>query len=167
MLYVTHDQVEALTMGQRVVVMHAGQVHQVGTPSEVYSTPNNVFVAWFVGSPGMNLLSGSIAEDGGTRRFVAAGLSLPAPESLRSAASQVGIRPEHLTLVTAGSGEGSGEVQAVERLGSETLVHVLLPSAVPIVARLPGLIPINRGDPVGILTQPDSHHWFDGTGRRC
>jgi multiple sugar transport system ATP-binding protein len=106
-------------------------------------------------------------EDEGSRRFLAAGLSLPAPESLSPAASQVGIRPEHLTLVTAGSGEGSGEVRTVERLGSETLVHVLLPSAVSVVARLPGLIPINRGDPVGILSQPDSLHWFDGTGRRC
>jgi ABC-type sugar transport system ATPase subunit len=167
MLYVTHDQVEALTMGQRVVVMHAGQVQQIGTPAEVYSTPINVFVARFVGSPGMNLLTGSVVEANGGRRFLAGGLSLTPPEPLSPAASQVGIRPEHLTLVTAGSGEGSGQVQAVERLGSETLVHVQLPSAVSIIARLPGLIPINRGDPVGVLTQPDSLHWFDGTGRRC
>ena len=167
MLYVTHDQVEALTMGQRVVVMHAGQVQQVGTPAEVYSTPTNVFVARFVGSPGMNLLSGSMVEEDGVRSFMAAGLALTVPESLGPATSQVGIRPEHLTLVTPGSGEGSGEVQAVERLGSETLVHVQLPSAGSIVARLPGLVPIHRGDPVGILTQPDSLHWFDGTGRRC
>ena len=166
MLYVTHDQVEALTMGQRVVVMHAGQVQQVGTPAEVYSTPDNVFVARFVGSPGMNLLSGSVIDEGGPR-FMAAGLSLPAPVGLSSSATQVGIRPEHITLVTAGGGEGSGEVIAVERLGSETLVHVRLPSSVSLVARLPGLIPINRGDPVGVLTQPDSLHWFDGTGRRC
>ena len=167
MLYVTHDQVEALTMGQRVVVMHAGQVQQIGTPSEVYSIPSNVFVARFVGSPGMNLLTGGIVEEDGVRRFTAAGLALTPPENLSPAASQVGIRPEHLTLVTPGGGEGSGEVRAVERLGSETLVHVQLPSAVTIVARMPGLIPITPGDPVGVLAQPDSLHWFDGTGRRC
>ena len=167
MLYVTHDQVEALTMGQRIVVLHAGQVQQVGTPVEVYSTPANVFVARFVGSPGMNLLTGSLVEEDGSRRFSAAGLSLRIPEHLSRATAQVGIRPEHLTLVTPGSGEGSGEVRAVERLGSETLVHLQLPSAVTVVARLPGLIPIQRGDPVGILTQPDSLHWFDGAGRRC
>ena len=167
MLYVTHDQVEALTMGQRVVVMHAGQVQQIGTPSEVYSTPNTVFVARFVGAPGMNLLSGSAVEENGVRRFAAAGLSLTPPASLSPAASQVGIRPEHITLVTPGGGEGSGEVVAVERLGSETLVHVRLTSAVSLIARIPGLIPINRGDPVGVLTHPDSLHWFDGTGRRC
>ena len=167
MLYVTHDQVEALTMGQRVVVMHAGQVQQAGSPAEVYSVPANVFVARFVGAPGMNILTGSMVEENGIRRFSAAGLALPVPDQLTSAASQVGIRPEHITLVTAGTGEGSGEVMAVERLGSETLVHVRLPSAVSLVARLPGLVPINRGDPVGVLTQPDSLHWFDGTGRRC
>jgi multiple sugar transport system ATP-binding protein len=167
MLYVTHDQVEALTMGQRVVVMHAGQVQQAGSPAEVYSHPANVFVARFVGAPGMNILTGSMIEDNGLRRFSAAGLALPAPDTLSPAASQVGIRAEHITLVTAGSGEGSGEVMAVERLGSETLVHVRLASAVSLVARLPGLIPINRGDPVGVLTHPGSLHWFDGTGRRC
>jgi ABC-type sugar transport system ATPase subunit len=167
MLYVTHDQVEALTMGQRVVVMHAGQVQQVGTPAEVYSTPTNVFVARFVGAPGMNLLSGSLAAGQGSRRFQAAGLSLAVPETLSPAAAQVGVRPEHLTLVTPGAGEGDGEVRAVERLGSETLVHVALAAGVTIVARLPGLIPITRGDPVGILVQPDSLHWFDGAGRRC
>jgi ABC-type sugar transport system ATPase subunit len=166
MLFVTHDQVEALTMGQRVVVMHAGQVQQVGTPAEVYALPTNVFVARFVGAPGMNILSGHVIEADGIRRFAAGGLALPPPDKPGPAA-QVGIRPEHIGLVSPGGGEGNGEVQAVERLGSETLVHVRIGSAAGLVARLPGLAPINRGDPVGIVTQSESLHWFDGSGRRC
>jgi ABC-type sugar transport system ATPase subunit len=166
MLYVTHDQVEALTMGQRVVVMHNGQIQQIGTPSEVYSHPVNVFVARFVGSPGMNLLSGGIGESAGRRSFAAGGMTFVLPSNV-TAATQVGVRPEHVTLVTPDGGAGNGQVDAVERLGSETLVHVGLPSGVKVVARLPGLIPVQRGDQVGVTTQPDSLHWFDGTGRRC
>jgi ABC-type sugar transport system ATPase subunit len=167
MLYVTHDQVEALTMGQRVVVMQGGQIQQVGTPSEVYVTPVNVFVARFVGSPGMNLLSGGAIDQDGGRIFQAGGLSLPIGARVSETIAQVGVRPEHVTLVTSGGGQGNGEVQAVERLGSETLVHVRLTSNVTIVARLPGLIPVQRGDTVGVTTQLDALHWFDKSGRRC
>jgi ABC-type sugar transport system ATPase subunit len=167
MLYVTHDQVEALTMGQRVVVMHGGQIQQIGTPSEVYSFPVNVFVARFVGSPGMNLLTGALTEIEGEPRFAASGLSLTLSSPVNRVAAQVGVRPEHVTLVAPGGGVGRGEVHTVERLGSETLVHVRLPGSAALVARLPGLVPIQRGDAVGVVVQEDSLHWFDAAGRRC
>lgn len=164
MLYVTHDQVEALTMGQRVVVMHNGRIQQIGTPAEVYNQPLNVFVARFVGSPGMNLLPGALSEPDG-RLFLAHGVGLPFNRTALSPA-QVGIRPEHLRLTPPDGGAGNGEVEAVERLGSETLAHVRLSPTAVVVARLPGLIAVARGDRVGITAEPDHLHWFDAEGRR-
>ncbi|MGH7590662.1 MAG: ABC transporter ATP-binding protein [Gemmatimonadales bacterium] len=149
MVYVTHDQAEALTLGARVVVLDGGRVQQVGTPREVYATPANVFVARFVGTPGMNLFR--------------EGLRFPAgPEG----AVQVGIRPEHLALVPVDSGAGNAEVTAVERLGSETLVHVRVVEGGEVIVRVPGLGEFARGDRVGLGFDPMNLGWFDATGRR-
>ncbi|HEV2290571.1 MAG TPA: ABC transporter ATP-binding protein [Gemmatimonadales bacterium] len=148
MLFVTHDQAEALTLGRRLVVIDGGRVQQVGTPNEVYGSPANVFVARFVGTPGMNLFR--------------AGVRLPAgPEG----AVQAGIRPEHLALVPVDSGAGNAEVAAVERLGSETLVHVRLPEGGEAIVRVPGLGAFARGDRVGLGFDPANLRWFDATGR--
>ncbi|MEO8199992.1 MAG: sn-glycerol-3-phosphate ABC transporter ATP-binding protein UgpC [Gemmatimonadota bacterium] len=165
MLYVTHDQVEALTMGQRVVVMNNGRVQQVGTPAEVYNQPVNVFVARFVGSPGMNLLPGNMAESDTGPTFVAQGMAFPYRKA-EVPAAQVGVRPEYLRLTPPGGGLGNGEVHAVERLGSETLVHVKLSSTTMLVARLPGLVAVDRGNRVGVQVEYEHLHWFDGEGRR-
>lgn len=165
MLYVTHDQVEALTMGQRVVVMHNGRIQQIGTPAEVYHQPVNVFVARFVGAPGMNLFPGRPGEPDEGPVFRSSGIAFPfTPGGIVPA--QVGIRPEHLRLTPPDGGAGNGEVQAVERLGSETLVHVRLSPAGVAVARLPGLVAVNRGDRVGIAAAAEHLHWFDPEGRR-
>jgi ABC-type sugar transport system ATPase subunit len=149
MLYVTHDQAEALTLGQRLVVLDGGRVQQVGTPAEVYDRPANAFVARFVGSPGMNLLR--------------SGLNVPIrPE----AAVHLGIRPEHITLVPPDTGLGTGEVAAVERLGSETLVHLRLADGPAVVVRTPGLADYRRGDRLGLAAESSRFHWFDANGRR-
>ena len=148
MLYVTHDQVEALTMGKRVAVMHAGRLQQVGTPVEVYGQPANTFVARFVGAPGMNLLPGALVPSG------------------TAGAATVGVRPEHIHFSPPDGGMWNGAVETVERLGSETLVHVRLEAEQRVVARLPGIVSISRGDRVGVVPDPKELHWFGEDGGR-
>jgi ABC-type sugar transport system ATPase subunit len=148
-LYVTHDAGEALTLGDRVAVLDGGRIQQVGTPSEIHGRPANAFVARFVGAPGMNLLR--------------TGIRLPAaPEG----GIQAGVRPEHVALVPVDSGAGNAEVVSVERLGSETLVHLRLSDGTAVTARVPGLGEFRRGDRVGIGLDPKAVHWFDAAGRR-
>lgn len=149
MLYVTHDQSEALTLGHRVAVLEGGRVQQVGSPAEIHDRPATAFVARFVGMPGMNLLRG--------------GLRLPpAPED----GVQMGVRPEHLALLPIDSGAGNADIAAVERLGSETLVHLRLADESVVVARVPGLGDFRRGDRIGVGIDPNAVHWFSATGRR-
>jgi ABC-type sugar transport system ATPase subunit len=143
MVYVTHDQVEALTMGQRLVLLDGGRVQQVGTPAQVYGRPVNTFVARFVGTPGMNLIAGD-----------------PQAPHLT-----LGIRPEHVTLVSPEAGDLHGEIEAVERLGSETLVHTRTRSGV-VIARMPGLGDQRRGDVTGLMFNREQAHWFDAEGVR-
>src|SRR5580765_2313449 len=126
MLYVTHDQVEAMTMADRIAVMHRGKLQQLATPAELYARPVNLFVATFCGSPPMNILSGEIA-DGAFRH--AAG-SLPLPAVSHAGPVKLGFRPEHATLVEAtASGALPGEIYVVEPLGNETLVTIKLGDA--------------------------------------
>ena len=121
-IFVTHDQVEAMTMADKIVVLNDGNVEQVGTPLDLYDSPQNLFVATFIGSPSMNLLEGTYRTDG--NEFVSSdGIvqKLPVKPALRDGARMVfGIRPEHLELVTAGGLEA--EVTVIEPTGSETLV---------------------------------------------
>ena len=160
MLYVTHDQVEALTMGERVAVMHAGRLLQVGTPAEIYGRPRNTFVAGFVGAPGMNLLKGTRTDDG---VFAAGGLSFPdAP----AGAVTLGVRPEHLHLTLPGQGLGDAEVSTVERLGSETLVHARVAGGQVVIIRLPGLAESRVGDRAGLRAEPGAWHWFASGGEQ-
>jgi ABC-type sugar transport system ATPase subunit len=168
MLFVTHDQAEALTMGQRLVVLKGGRVQQVGTPSEVYQRPDNIFVAKFVGTPGMNVLEGAWDEGNEGAWFSASGFSSPLPclTVPPSRAAAVGFRPEHLRLTDPGSGLATGTVEVVERLGSETLVHVSLSAQSTVVARLPGLAGYHPGDRVGVAPDLDQLHWFGPDGRR-
>ncbi|MEZ4437695.1 MAG: ABC transporter ATP-binding protein [Polyangiaceae bacterium] len=125
-IYVTHDQAEAMTMGDRVAVLDGGRLQQVASPREVYERPANLFVAGFVGTPAMNLWPVTIERG----RAHAPGLDLPAPEGLGERAT-VGFRPEHLHLGEPSDGEGDvrGEVRAVESFGAETLVHLAPPEA--------------------------------------
>jgi multiple sugar transport system ATP-binding protein len=139
-VYVTHDQVEAMTMGHRVAVLADGKLQQCDTPRQLYDNPVNQFVAGFIGSPAMNLQTVPLAE-GGVRL---GGTTVPLPPAISTAASQaglreivLGVRPEHLHL--ADTGEITGEVMLVEELGADALLHVRLgEGGSPMVARTEG-----------------------------
>jgi multiple sugar transport system ATP-binding protein len=169
-VYVTHDQVEAMTMGNRVAVLSGGQLQQVATPRELYDNPVNQFVAGFIGSPAMNLRTVSLT-DGGARL---ANRVLPLPPAIRTAAREaglselvIGMRPEHLHVTTAspqadaapdldGSAELTGEVILVEELGADALLHVRLPEGGnQVVARAEGRKPPAPGTAVTLRIQPD------------
>ncbi|MBO0661093.1 ABC transporter ATP-binding protein [Jiella sp. MQZ9-1] len=144
MIYVTHDQVEAMTMADKIVVLRAGKIEQVGTPLELYTNPQNTFVAGFIGSPRMNLLSGAEAEKYG--------------------AATIGIRPEHLRLSTT-EGDWTGTVKVSEHLGSDTFLHVETPvHDEPITVRADGEFPIHAGDTVYLSPQQDKLHRFNAEG---
>ena len=158
-VYVTHDQIEAMTMADRIVVMRDGIVEQVGAPLDLYDRPNNTFVASFIGSPSMNLLQGVIA-DGGKSVRVEAGAELPF-EGAPPAVGKVvyGIRPEHLHL--ADDGQGFEAVATnVEPTGSETLVQVRLGDQI-VSALLRDRVNIRAGDTVRLGVQADKAHLFD------
>jgi ABC-type sugar transport system ATPase subunit len=165
MLYVTHDQVEAMTMGQRIAVLHEGRLRQLGTPAEVYSRPADVFVARFVGSPGMNILHGTAIERRG-ETLVDCG-SFTVPVTLSDYAGQVylGVRPEHVAVCGTDQGVGNAPVQVVEPLGAETLVH-LGAGAQGLIARLPGLVEVRAGDQVGFRLDQHHLHLFDAAEAR-
>lgn len=143
MIYVTHDQVEAMTLADQIVVMNGGLIEQVGSPAELYERPETTFVATFIGSPKMNLLSGKIAE--------------------QANAAFYGIRPEHLTL--SDDGEWQGRVVVAEYLGNETIVH-LHSDIGPIIVRHPGNIRLEAGSNVCVTPDPAQVHLFDTHGKR-
>ena len=166
MVYVTQDQVEAMTMGQRIAVLHEGRLRQLGTPAQVYQRPADVFVARFIGSPGMNVLPGrgrGMGEGGGV---VDCGtLSVPVALEHYEGEIHLGVRPEHVTLCGADQGMGNAAVVVIEPLGAETLVH-LSAGGLPLVARLPGLVELRAGDSVGVKLDRRHLHLFDVAGER-
>jgi multiple sugar transport system ATP-binding protein len=168
-VYVTHDQVEAMTMGHRIAVMKDGKLQQVGTPLEVYERPQNLFVANFIGTPPMNLVTAAVAERGA--RLVAGTFALPVPEALRPLLEGrdgrkvvVGIRPENLLEVgkpvRGASATVRLEVEIVEPLGHEVVVHARAGDDL-IVAKLdPSFVP-RMGDSVDLAVELDALHLFD------
>ncbi|UCF79651.1 MAG: sn-glycerol-3-phosphate ABC transporter ATP-binding protein UgpC [Candidatus Eiseniibacteriota bacterium] len=171
MIYVTHDQTEAMTMGQRIVVMHKGIVRQVDEPLEVYRKPADAFVAGFIGTPSMNLIKGRAEETNGKLVFKSASVSVELPQELgylREACPHgeilLGARPEDVAMVEspeAGSIElARGSVELVEALGSEGVVHVSVGKAV-LVSKAPGeSLPV-RGDAVTLSVPLSRIHLFD------
>ena len=150
-VYVTHDQVEAMTLADRVVVLRDGQIEQVGSPLDLYDRPANQFVAQFIGTPQMNVLAADKLP----------GLpGLPVP-----AGGFVGLRPEHLHLQAAGQGALQGQVELVEALGAETLVYVALPGGAQLVARQSQRARLQIGQAVGLSLDADAAHLFDAAGR--
>ncbi|MCP4384230.1 MAG: ABC transporter ATP-binding protein [Hyphomicrobiales bacterium] len=128
-IFVTHDQVEAMTMGDMIVVMDEGRVEQVGTPDEIYNVPQTRFVAGFIGSPPMNFFEGSIQAEGGELRFRTGETTFAIPQTRRDSVEKannvtaVGLRPQHLHIAeTVGEGAINVIVYAVERLGKETVI---------------------------------------------
>jgi ABC-type sugar transport system ATPase subunit len=162
-IYVTHDQTEAMTLADRIVVLRAGKVEQIGSPVELYEDPDNLFVAGFIGSPRMNFLAGTVTADG----ITVGGITLPTP-ALASAPTvgskiRVGIRPEHLD-------EGQGislavKADVVEHLGSTTYVHAQLSTDETVIAekRRSGAKP---GDSVTLTFDPAHLRYFSADGLR-
>lgn len=144
MIYVTHDQVEAMTLADRIVVLNEGVVEQVGSPMDLYNNPASQFVAGFIGSPRMNFISGEIPQKAG--------------------AVVCGIRPEHITM-SHGEGEWSGVVTLIEALGSDTFAHVKTDEAGMINVRIAGQGQINEGDHVMLSPDTAAMHFFDRDGR--
>jgi multiple sugar transport system ATP-binding protein len=169
-IYVTHDQVEAMTLGDRVVVMKDGLVQQVGEPLELYNTPATKFVAGFIGSPAMNFATLALAGSDGTLRALGEGIDLKLPEALagrlRPYAGQevtLGIRPEDLRLASEGVTSGlalDAVVEVVEKLGSEILLDVRV-GASSMVAALEPTVRVNHGDRLRLTADPMRLHFFD------
>ncbi|HVH10357.1 MAG TPA: ABC transporter ATP-binding protein [Gemmatimonadales bacterium] len=165
-LYVTHDQVEAMTMGHRIAVLDAGRVRQIGTPAELYGRPADVFVARFLGSPGMNILSGRARAAGERKGIVDCGAwTIAVPLEDYEGQIQLGLRPEHVGVCAPDRGTTTADVRGVEPLGPETLVHLDV-AGQPVVARAPGFPDFRPGDRVGVTLDPRHLHLFDATGTR-
>ncbi len=158
MIYVTHDQVEAMTLADRIVVLQGGNIEQIGSPRELYQAPKNLFVAQFIGSPKMNLLTGT-CHDG---MFVAVDNPLvAAPQQ----ACTLGIRPEDLCISTHGDGQLNGVVEVVEYQGADVFVFVNTACGI-VNIRCGGQQIYTRGDHVSIHLDSEYCHYFDTTGER-
>ncbi|CAI2931478.1 ABC transporter ATP-binding protein [Aminobacter sp. P9b] len=144
MIYVTHDQVEAMTMADKIVVLNAGNIEQVGSPMELYKTPKNLFVAGFIGSPKMNLINGTAAAKHG--------------------ATTIGVRPEHLGISTT-AGEWKATVGVAEHLGSDTFLHVHADDVGPLTVRADGEIGVHHGETIFLTPSPPKIHRFGTDGR--
>ena len=146
MIYVTHDQVEAMTMADRIVVLNNGIIEQVGTPLELYRSPKNIFVAGFIGSPKMNLISGEFAD--------------------KNNAHTIGIRPEHIAI-TQSEGNLIGEIKMSESLGSDTFVHVEINNFQQnITVRAEGEKNFIRGEKINLNYNKENLHLFNEVGEK-
>jgi sn-glycerol 3-phosphate transport system ATP-binding protein len=164
-LYVTHDQVEAMTLAQRMIVMNAGRAEQIGTPMDVYQNPASVFVAGFIGSPAMNFLDGR-TETGGRISLDGGGFVIATAPVAAGSKVTVGVRPEHLTPCEAAVANVTGTVEMVEALGADTLVHVAV-SGRSVIARLPHGVALAVGATLSLAAQADRIYLFDAeSGRR-
>ena len=143
MVYVTHDQVEAMTLADKIVVLNAGRIEQVGSPLELYKTPSNQFVAGFIGSPTMNFITG-------------------APAANRQAET-IGVRPEHIAI-SKDKGEWAGTVGVAEHLGSDTFLHINAAALGTLTVRAPGEVAVGYGDRVFLTPDATRIHRFDKSG---
>ena len=173
-IYVTHDQVEAMTMADQIVVMNRGEVQQIAPPMELYNNPVNRFVAGFMGATGMNFFEGRIVADGGVSRFVESGreggLSIPLrdlPTDGEAAdAGTIGIRPEHFELTTSDDPYGFPAVaKVIETLGAQTLIHFPGGGGLAIASVQPGREP-EYGEQIWLRAIPGRIHFFSTTGER-
>lgn len=150
MIYVTHDQVEAMTLADRIVVLDAGLIAQVGTPRELYEQPANLFVAQFIGSPRMNILPADRIS----------GLAVP------QGATKIGIRPEHITLAEPGVGHADGSVDVMEYLGADTFLVMDCGPAGRATVRIMGDTDLVPGDPAALVFDRERTHFFADNGER-
>ncbi len=171
MIYVTHDQVEAMTLADRIVVLSAGHIEQVGPPLELYERPANLFVAQFIGSPAMNIVPVKIDEAGDqTRVSLPGGSTVSVPiataASEKGKAASFGVRPEDLVLTTGDNYLFDGTVDIVEALGEVTLLYLEdLTDGEPLIAKLPGIVDIRKGQTIRLAAEGSKLHLFDGNGK--
>ena len=171
MIYVTHDQVEAMTLASRIVVLRSGRIEQVGAPLELYNRPDNLFVATFIGSPKMNAIPAKVlsADAGGVTLGFGADNSLTlegeaGPLKVGDAVT-IGIRPEHCELVTDASADCEATVELAEQLGGETYLYCAAANLAQLTVRQPGQHIKARGDRVRLAFPRDRLHLFDAEGR--
>jgi len=182
-VYVTHDQVEAMTLADKIVVMNKGRIEQAGKPMELYYHPANLFVAGFIGSPAMNFIPGRITEASDQSLVLQSdnGLRLTVPRQIWSMAAinagdqvTLGLRPEHLKVTTGATVAGqagaialSGTVDLIERLGDIGYAHIRLGdgTGAPLVAEVRGTTPLDVGDTCSISAENEHLHLFDAEGR--
>jgi ABC-type sugar transport system ATPase subunit len=170
-IYVTHDQEEAMTLADRIVVMRAGEIVQTGSPMEIYSNPVNYFVADFFGSPSMNLVAGKIVQDNAATRFRSALFNVALPERFKAAkpgTATLGIRPEHVGVNLGRDSDVELPVRLVEPLGKDTLLYFDAGAERAFIAVTEGLemADIKVGERIALSLDQRRIHLFDDTGRR-
>ncbi|ANM09180.1 MULTISPECIES: ABC transporter ATP-binding protein [unclassified Rhizobium] len=170
MIYVTHDQVEAMTLADRIVVLSAGNIEQVGAPLDLYERPANLFVAKFIGSPAMNIIPATVAATGSQTTVTLTGgmsVTLDVATGASEAGKQAsfGVRPEDLRIADGADYLFEGEVSIVEALGEVTLLYIegLVPGE-PIVVKLPGIYDVKKGQKMRFAADRQKLHLFDATG---
>lgn len=173
MIYVTHDQVEAMTLADRIVLLSNGNIEQVGKPLDLYERPENVFVAKFIGSPAMNILPATINKVGsqtnvGLGKENSINLPLQLEKTEEGKAAQLGVRPEDLTLTALHKGDAiiSGKVAFIEALGESTLFYIQTDmQSELLIAKFPGTWDMQRGDMIALTATQDKFHLFDANGQ--
>ena len=171
MICVTHDQEEALTLGDKIAIMHNGVVQQVGTPAEVYSRPANLFVGTFIGLPQINRFDCDLDASGDALRLIAYGFDAVVPQpiaaqlarSTRSRRMTLGLRPEFMGIAPAGAGPASGTVKLIELMGSRSLVLVEC-SGIDLRVLVQGASPVDEGDKVSLMPDLARAFYFDEKG---
>ena len=173
MIYVTHDQVEAMTLANKIVVLNGGRIEQIGAPLDLYRRPANLFVASFIGSPTMNFLDGRVSAKSGTATTLELSngpIVLPVAAARLSVGDNVkiGLRPEDFYLKADGANahEFNGRITLLEPLGGETIAHAALDgaTAVPVVVKLPGDAAVSTGGAIRLYVDPSRCHLFDRDG---
>lgn len=170
-IYVTHDQEEAMTLADRIVVMRDGLIEQMGSPLDIYSQPVSYFVADFFGSPSMNLVSGQVAHENGGALFCSSAFSVPLPAHLSgvpAGSATLGIRPEHVRVRTGEGGSNRLPIRLVEPLGKDTLLYFDDGSERAFIAVSEGLelADLRPGTPVSLEFEPRRLFMFESSGRR-
>ena len=164
-VYVTHDQVEAMTLADKIVVMNNGRVEQTGKPLDLYYKPANLFVAGFIGSPAMNFLPATITKKDHLDLGGGLGLTMSLPKTCKVGDTvTVGCRPEHIEFATKGKSQIKGKVDIIERLGETGFAHVTLNNGKTIVAQVNGDPKHGNGDDVSLGLAPNHLHVFNQSG---
>lgn len=168
MIYVTHDQTEAMTLADKIVVLQSGRIEQTGAPLDIYNNPQNVFVAGFIGSPRMNLIEATANQGADGWTLTAPNMSVPIPnvDGLANGAHcTVGIRPEHVSIATEGSGHTKAQVAFAEQLGGETYLYCDVEGSPQITVHQPGQLPVIKGQTLALNFTLENMHLFDANGQ--